>query len=147
MNLIDSINNDLISAMKSKNKIELNTLRSVKGAVQLEFINNKKAINDELILDVINKQIKMRNDSITEFKKANRQDLIDSYQQEINILNKYMPKLLSDEELNKIIDDVFVQINPTSLKDLGKIMKEIVPKVKNKCDMNKLNQLIKERLN
>ena len=98
--LKEQIKNDLISAMKEKDKVLLNTLRSVKGAVQLEVINNKKEETDELYLDVINKQIKMRNDSIEEFKKASRVDLVESYQQEVDILKKYMPTLLSDDELN-----------------------------------------------
>ena len=86
--LKETIKNDLVSAMKDKNKVLLNTLRSVKGAVQLEIINNKKEENDDLYLDVINKQIKMRNDSIEEFKNANRMDLVESYQQEVDILKK-----------------------------------------------------------
>lgn len=88
--LKETIKNDLISAMKEKNKVLLNTLRAVKGAVQLEVINNKKEEKDELYLDVINKQIKMRNDSIEEFKNANRMDLVESYQQEVDILKKYI---------------------------------------------------------
>ena len=90
--LKETIKNDLVSAMKDKNKVLLNTLRSVKGAVQLEIINNKKEENDDLYLDVINKQIKMRNDSIEEFKNANRMDLVESYQQEVDILKKYIKK-------------------------------------------------------
>lgn len=145
--LKEKIATDLIEAMKEKNKIKLNTLRSVKGAVQLEIINNKKVENDELYLDVIFKQIKLRNDSIIEFSKANRTDLISSYQNEINILKKYLPEQLTDLEIDNIIDEVFLKINPTSIKDLGLIMREITPKVKNRCDMKSLNDKIRERLN
>ena len=81
--MIEQLKKDLVQAMKDKDKDKLNTLRSVKGALQLEVINNKKEENDDLLLDVINKQIKMRKDSIEEFKKANRQDLIESYSNEI----------------------------------------------------------------
>ena len=145
--LKETIKNDLISAMKEKNKVLLNTLRAVKGAVQLEVINNKKEENDELYLDVINKQIKMRNDSIEEFKNANRIDLVESYQQEVDILKKYMPSMLSKDELNDIIDNVISSTKTESIKDFGNVMKEITPLVKNRCDMKELSSCIKERLN
>lgn len=145
--LKETIKNDLVSAMKDKNKVLLNTLRSVKGAVQLEIINNKKEENDDLYLEVINKQIKMRNDSIEEFKNANRMDLVESYQQEVDILKKYMPSLLSNDELNEIIDKVISSTGAENIKDFGKVMKEITPLVKNRCDMKELSNSIKERLN
>lgn len=145
--LKETIKNDLISAMKEKNKVLLNTLRAVKGAVQLEVINNKKEENDELYLDVINKQIKMRNDSIEEFKNANRIDLVESYQQEVDIIKKYMPSMLSEDELNDIIDNVISSTKAESIKDFGNVMKEITPLVKNRCDMKELSNSIKERLN
>ena len=147
MNLTEQFKKDIISAMKEKDKRKLDTLRSVKGAIQLEIINNRKEENDELLLDVISKQIKLRNDSIEEFKKGNRQDLIDSYQEEIDILKEYLPKQLSEEELNNIISQVFNKVNPLSIKDLGLIMKEITPLVRNRCDMKQLNEKIREKLN
>lgn len=145
--LKEKLQKDLLEAMKSKDKDTLNTLRSVKGAIQLEVINNKKEDNDDLVLDVITKQIKMRTESIKDFEKASRTDLINSYQKEIDILEKYMPEALSDDELNKIIDEVFEIVKPTSIKDLGKVMKEITPRVKNRCDMSKLNSILREKLN
>ena len=146
MTLIETLKQDLITAMKEKDKDKLNTLRSVKGALQLEIINNKKEENDELLLDVINKQIKMRNDSIEEFKKANREDLINSYQKEIDILNKYMPEMLSDEELESIINEAIVKTNAQNLKQMGLVMKEITPKIKNRCDMKEVSKRIKDLL-
>ena len=143
----EKLHEDLIKAMKEKDKETLNVLRSVKAAIQLEVINNKRTCCDDLILDVISKQIKMRKDSISEFTKASRQDLIDEYQKEIDILKKYLPEQLTEDELNKIIDDVFKKVNPSSIKDLGIIMKEITPLVKNKCDMKSLNERLRSRLN
>ena len=119
MSLVETLKQDLITAMKEKDKDKLNTLRSVKGALQLEIINNKKEESDELLLDVINKQIKMRNDSIEEFKKAGRDDLVNSYQNEIDILNNYMPSKLTDEELESIINDAIKKIGASQkVKDL-----------------------------
>ena len=143
----ERLHEDLIKAMKEKDKETLNVLRSVKAAIQLEVINKKRTCCDDLILDVISKQIKMRKDSISEFTKASRQDLVDEYQKEINILKKYLPEQLTEDELNKIIDDVFKKVNPSSIKDLGIIMKEITPLVKNRCDMKSLNERLRSRLN
>lgn len=146
MSLIDTLKQDLVNAMKEKNKLKLNTLRAVKGALQLEIINNKKEESDELLLDVINKQIKMRKDSIEEFKKANRQDLIDSYQEEIMVLENYMPKALSEEEVDSIIKGAIEKLGASSVKDMGSVMKEITPLVKNRCDMKEVSNKIRSIL-
>lgn len=145
--LFETINKDMIEAMKAKDKNSLSVLRSIKGALQLEKINNHKEMTDEVVIDVLSKQIKMRNDSIKEFEKASRNDLVEAYQQEIEILKKYMPKQMTEEELEEVISNVFVKINPTSIKELGLIMREITPLVKGKCDMSVVNTKIRERLN
>ena len=119
----------------------------VKGAIQLEKINLKRDLNDDEVVAVIAKQIKMRNDSVAEFTKANRTDLVEQYKKEIELLNKYMPEQLSEEEINKIIDEAFVKVNPTSSKDMGLIMREVSPKLKGRADMGKVNLIIKEKLN
>ena len=147
MTLSEKINNDMINYMKSKDSFALGVVRMVKGAIQLEKINLKRDLNDDEVIAVISKQIKMRNDSIAEFTKANRTDLIDQYKKEIELLNRYMPEQLSEDEINQIIDEAFVKINPTSSKDMGLIMREISPKLKGRADMGKVNSIIKERLN
>ena len=145
--LLEKFKNDLITAMKEKDKVKLNTLRSVKGAMQLEVINNKKEENDDLLLTVINKQIKMRNDSIEEFKKGSRDDLVKSYEEEIAILKEYMPDELSEEEIDKIIDDAISSTGSDNIKQMGLVMKEVTPKVKNRCDMKLVSNKIREKLN
>lgn len=146
MTLVEKINSDMITYMKNRDSFSLGVIRMVKGAIQLEKINKKRELNDDEVIAVISKQIKMRNDSIKEFEKANRTDLVEQNQKEIAILNTYMPEQLSDEEVNKIIDEAFVKLNPTSSKDMGIIMKEISPKVKGKADMGKVNSIIKDKL-
>lgn len=146
MALVEQLNQDMIQAMKEKNKEVLSVLRMVKGAMQLEHINHKKELNDELAIDVISREIKTRNESIREFAKGNRQDLIDATQKEIDILKTYLPEQLSEDELNQIIDEVFETIQPTGPSDMGKVMKEITTKVKGKCDMSVVSNKIKEKL-
>ena len=143
----EQILNDLMAAMKSQDKEKLLVIRSVKSAMQLEEINLKRNLNDDEVIGVITKQIKTRKDSIVEFEKGNRQDLIDATKKEIEILQAYLPEQLTEEELNKIIDDVFTKVNPTSPKDMGKIMSTITPLVKGKADMKEVSNKIKERLN
>ena len=132
--------------MKSKDSFSLGVIRMVKGAIQLEKINKKRDLTDDEVITVISKQIKMRNDSINEFTKANREDLIEQNKKEIALLSTYMPAQLSELEINKIIDDAFNTVNPTSSKDMGLIMKEVSPKLKGKADMGKVNNIIKDRL-
>lgn len=145
MTLLEQLNKDMVVSMKNKDSFSLGVIRMAKGAIQLESINKKKDLTDEDVVAVISKQIKMRNDSITEFTKAGRTDLVEQNQKEIEILNKYMPEQLSLEEVNKIIEDAFNKLNPTS-KDMGLIMKEVSPKLKGKADMSKVNAIIKEKL-
>lgn len=147
MTLLDTINNDMKNYMKEKDSFSLGVVRMVKGAIQLESINKKKELTDEEIISVISKQIKMRKDSIVEFEKGNRQDLVEQNKKEIEILNKYMPEQLSMEEINKIIDETFLLIKPTSSKEQGLIMKEITPKLKGRADMSLVSGIIKDRLN
>ena len=147
MNLNDRIMNDLKESMKNKDSFKLSVIRMLKGAIQLEKINKKRDLTDEEVIDVISKQIKLRKDSINEFTKAGRNDLVENTQKEVEILNEYMPEQLSSEEVNKIIDEAFAKVNPTSQKDMGLIMKEVTPKVKGKADMGEVSRIIKEKLN
>ena len=145
MTLLEQLNSDMIASMKNKDSFTLGVIRMAKGAIQLEAINKKKELTDEEVVSVISKQIKIRNDSIIEFTKANRNDLVEQNKKEIEVLSKYMPEQLSEEEVNKIIDEAFEKLNPTS-KDMGLIMKEVSPKLKGKADMGKVNAIIKSKL-
>lgn len=146
MDLLEKFNKDMVTAMKEQDKERLTVLRMVKGAMQLEHINNKKELNEELLIDCVGKQIKMRNDSISEFEKAGRTDLADKTKSEVTILNDYLPKQLTLEEVIAIIDEAFQKVNPTSGKDMGLIMREVTPQLKGKTDMKKVSELIKNKL-
>jgi hypothetical protein len=146
MTKIDDLQKEILEAMKAKDTLKLNVLKMVKGAIQLEKINNGRELNDELFIDVVVKQIKERNESIEEFKKGNRQDLVDKTQAEVDILNTYLPEQLSEEETDKIIDEIFDIVKPTSQKDMGAIMKEATAKLKGKADMKMVSTKIKEKL-
>lgn len=144
--MVEKLKQDMIEAMKQKDKERLIVIRMVKAALDKERIDKKVEINDDLLIDVVNKQIKMRNDSITEFKKANRMDLVEKNMFELDVLKKYLPEQLSEQEVEKIIDEIFDMVKPTSQKDMGKVMKEVTPKLKGKADMKFVSELIKEKL-
>ena len=110
-------------------------------------MNKKKELTDDEIVSIIAKQIKTRKESIVEFEKGNRQDLIEKTKEEIKILEEYMPEQMGEEEVNKVIDEVFAQLNPTGPSDMGKIMGAISPILKGKADLGLVNKLIREKLN
>ena len=142
----DRVLKDIMAAMKSQDKEKLSVLRMVKGAMQLEEINKKKELDDTEMTALISKQIKTRKESIVEFEKGNRQDLIDQANAEIAILNEYMPEQLSDEEVEKIIDEAIAEVNPSGPSDMGKIMKIVSPKLTGKADMSTVSKLVKEKM-
>ncbi len=144
--MLEKISKDLIEALKSKDTLRLSTLRMLKGAVDFERINKKIVLSDDDIVVVIGKQIKTRKESIEEFKKGNRNDLVDQTQKEIDILNEYMPEALSEDEINKIIEDTIKTLNASSIKDMGNVMKEVSVKLKGKADMSIVSNIIKNKL-
>lgn len=145
--MVEKLDKDMIEAMKSKDKDKLTVIRMVKASLKQEQIDHKKEINDDLLIDVVNRQIKMRKDSISEFEKGNRTDLIEKTQAEIDVLMNYLPEQLSSEEANKIIDEIFAEVNPTGPKDMGKVMQQATAKLKGKADMKEVSTIIRERLN
>ena len=142
----EKLQKELIDAMKAHDKKKIDVIKLVKASIQNEEINLKKELSDDEVLSIITKQVKMRSDAIKEFEKANRNDLIDAYNEEINILSEYLPKALSEEEAIKIIDDAFSIVDPKGPSDMGKIMKEVSPKLKNRFDMGKASSIIKNKL-
>ena len=146
MSLVEQLKKDMVEAMKEKDKDRLTVIRMVKAALDKERIDKKVEVNDELLIDVVNKQIKMRNDSLDEFTKAERDDLVEKTNAELVILKKYLPEQLSDDEVMNIIDEAISSLNATTMKDMGNVMKEVNPKVKGRTDMKKVSEIIKSKL-
>lgn len=148
--LYETISNDMKEAMKAHGKDSLNTIRLLKSAIDMYLVNNKMERNscsDEIVIDIVSKQVKTHKESIEEFKKGNRQDLVDKLLKEIDLLSKYLPKQLTEEEINSEIDKVFDKVKPTSMKDMGLIMKELTPIFKGKADMKTVNEIVRSKLN
>lgn len=146
--MIDKINSDIVLAMKSKDTLKLATLRMLKGAIDLERINKKlDKVSDEDIVSIISKQIKTRKESIAEFEKGNRQDLVNKTNEEISVLSAYMPKMMTIDEISVFVDDAINEVNATSIKDMGSVMKILSSKLKGKADMSLVSTIIKGKLN
>ena len=144
--MYDSIKSEIVKAMKEHNKERLNVLRMVKASVDLEHIDKKVEINDELVLSVVLKQVKMREDSIEQYSKTSRSDLVEKETMELNILKEFLPKPLTDSEVDELISEAIDEIKPEGMKDMGKVMGYLSPKVKGRTDQKALSIKIKDRL-
>lgn len=141
----ERIANDLKAAMKNGDKFRLSVLRMLKSALQLEAISKKHELSDDEVMSVIKKQVKTRRDAIGEFQKYDKAEEVVKLEQEIEILNAYLPEEMSEEEIAKVIDEVFADLKPSSMKDMGLVMKELNAKLTN-ADMSLVSKLVKERL-
>lgn len=146
MSLNERIANDMKEAMKSQNKFSLSVLRMLKSALQLEGIQLKKELTDEEIMVVIKRNVKQRKDSMEEFKKFGKTEEVENLEKEIELLKKYLPEELSEEQIEEAIDQVFEELKPQSIKDMGHIMKELTSKIGNQADMGVVSSKVKVRL-
>ena len=138
---------DLKTAMKNRDKETLAVIRMVKGAIQMEELNAKRELTDEEVITVISKQIKTRKESIAEFVKGKREDLVQKTEAEIKILEKYLPAQLTKEEVLDMIDKAIDEVKPESMKDMGKLMQILKPKLTGRYDMSEVSKIIKEKIN
>ncbi len=144
--MLEKLKQDMIESMKNKDKERLSVIRGIKAATDKEHIDKKREITDELIIEVVSHQVKLLNDSIEEFKKGNRDDLVEKAKNELNVLKEYLPEPLSEDEVNKIIENIFEKIKPESMRDMGKVMSEVTPLVKGRFDMSEVSNKIKNKL-
>ncbi|MDD3227219.1 MAG: GatB/YqeY domain-containing protein [Tissierellia bacterium] len=142
MPLKEKLMEDLKQSMKSKNKVKKNTVTMVRAAIKQREVDERIELSDPEIVDIIAKQIKQKKDSISDFEKGNRQDLIDLTNEEIQILLEYLPPQLSDEALDLIVKEAIESTGAQSKKDMGKLMAFIMPKVKGKADGKHVNQIV-----
>jgi len=145
MNLLDQIKNDLITAQKSKNELVLATLRLLLSSVKNREIEVKKPLSTEEIVSVIRKEVKMRSDAFDAFSKAGRTELAEKEASESQVLQKYLPVEMSDEEIKIIIRSVIDNMG-TSTGDFGKVMGQVMSKVGQKANGQRVSELVKEML-
>jgi len=144
--LLDRLNDDMKQALKNKEKDRLTVIRMVKAAIQNEAINNRKDLSEEEEIQILMREVKQRKESLQEFNRANREDLVEKVENELDILSVYLPEQLSDGELEKIIIETIQELGALSKKDIGKVMKAVMPKIKGKADGSKVNKLVMNHL-
>jgi hypothetical protein len=144
--LLSDIKNDLKQAMLDKNNFVRDTLRLFIAEVQRFEIDNKEEVDDGKALQIINKMIKQRNDSISQFRDGGRDDLADKEQSEVDILSKYKPEQLSEEVVVAKVKDVIAETNATSMADIGKVMGILKTTLAGKADMGMVSNVVKNEL-
>jgi uncharacterized protein YqeY len=144
--LLYSIQEEVKTALKSGEKFRASTLRLIVSALKLEEKNKAKALTDNEALEILTKMIKQRKDSISQFEIANRMELAQKEKDEIEIIQNYLPEQLSEEELSVLINEVIKEINAESIKDMGKVMGILKPKITGKADAGIASGLVKKLL-
>ena len=146
MSLKDRILQDVKDAMRAKDKPRLATLRLITAAIKQIEVDKRIELDDEQLLSVLDKMCKQRRESITQFEKAGRDDLIAQEVSELDIIQTYLPEQLSDTEIAGLIDAAMTATGASSIKDMGKVMGQLKPKLQGRADMGAVSAMIKNKL-
>lgn len=146
MSLKEQLTADMKEAMKNKEKERLAVIRMVRGAIRQQEIDGQKELDEEDVIAVISKEVKMRRDSIEEFQKGGREDLVEKTQAEIDVLLPYLPAQLSEDEVRELVKAAVEQTGAATPKDMGKVMGVLMPKVKGRADGKMVNTIVKSFL-
>lgn len=146
MSIVERLNQDMKDAMKAKDTLKLSVIRMLKASLKNEEISKGRPLSEDEELHVLTRELKQRRDSLAEFEKAGREDLIEKTRAEIEIVKSYLPAELSEDELRAIIREAIERVGASSKRDMGKVMSEVMPKVKGRADGKRVNQLVSEML-
>jgi len=139
--MLKKIEKELKKAQKEKNEIKISSLRMLKADIHNKAIQKKEELKDEEIVKVIQKQVRQHKESIEQFTKGNRDDLVDKEKKELAILETFLPKSLSDDELQKIVKRVIEETKATSKKEMGKVIKEVIARAKGSADGKRVSEI------
>lgn len=143
----DKLQDDWKVALKTKDKFTANVISTAKSAILLVEKTDNRKLEDDEVISILAKEIKQRRESMLEFEKGNRQDLVDQCKAEIEILLKYLPQQLGEEEIRQIVKESAEELGANSIKDMGKVMSAVKPKVVGRADGKLVSQIVKEYLN
>ena len=146
MSLKTQINEDLIKSMKAKESFNVKILRGINAAIKQVEVDTKKEVGEEQALTILQKQIKQRKESLSIYKENNRKDLADIEEQELVILEAYLPKQIDEETLTLIIKSTIDSLEATSMKDMGKVMKALKEDIAGKADPSEVSAIVKRQL-
>lgn len=146
MSLEKKLMEDLKTSMKNKDTIRKNTITLVRAAIKQIEVDERREVSQDEIMEIISKQLKEKRLAIEDFEKGNRQDLIDLTNKEMDILLEYLPKQLTEEEVELIVEETIAEVGASSMKDIGLMMKSVMPKVKGRTDGNIVSKIVKNKL-
>ena len=146
MSLLTQIQDDVKTAMRAKDKERLAALRLITAAIKQKEVDERVEVDDAGALAILEKMIKQRKDSIEQFAKANRDDLIAKEQFELDIIQAYMPEQMSEAKISALVDEAVAASGAQGMKDMGKVMGQLKPKIAGKADMGLVSQLVKAKL-
>ncbi len=132
--------------MRAKQRVRLGVIRLVNAAIKQKEVDERIELTDEQVLEVLTKMVKQRRESISQFESANRQDLADIEHAEVAIIQEFLPDALSEAEISTILDEVFSETGASSMKDMGKVMAALKPRLQGRADMGQVSAHIKKRL-
>ena len=147
MTLKEQLDADFKTAMKEKNALQKNTISFVRAAILQYEKDNRQDADDETVVKILTKQVKMRKDALSDFEKAGRTDLYDSYNEEISVLNKYLPEQMSEDDITTVVRDTMNELGiDGGMQNMGKVMGAVMPKVKGKADGSLVKKVVSETL-
>lgn len=147
MSLAERLNNDMKQAMKNQDKFKLSVIRMIRSSIKNAEIDQRRELSEEEVLDIINRELKQRKDSLHEFQKAGRDDLVEQSQKEIEVIHEYLPAQLTEEEVKAIVQQTIQEVGASSKAEMGKVMGALMPKVKGRADGKLVNQIVQQSLN
>jgi len=146
MNLSERLNDDMKQAMKNQDKFRLTTIRMIRSSIKNAEIDLKRSLEDSEVLDILSREIKQRKDSLQEFNKAGRDDLVKDVAAEIDIIGVYLPEQLTEEEIKSIVLQTIQETGASSKAEMGKVMSALMPKVKGRADGKLVNTIVQQSL-
>ena len=146
MSVLDQLNQDMKTAMKAKDRESLTTIRMIKSTIQNEEIAKGRDLTADEELTILAREKKQRLESLEEFKKADRADLVEKLEIELKIVDQYLPEQLSDDEVRVIVQETIDEVGAESMKDMGTVMSAVMPKVQGRADGGQINGLVRELL-
>lgn len=146
MSIKEKLTEDFKTSMRNKDTIRKNTITMVRAAIKQREVDERIQLEDKEIIDIISKQLKEKKNAIEDFKKGERQDLVELTQKEIDILLEYLPKQLTEEEIEKIVIETIDEVGAKTMKDMGLVMKSVMPKVKGRADGSMVSKIVKKHI-
>jgi uncharacterized protein YqeY len=146
MSLSERLNEDMKQAMRNQEKFRLSVIRMVRSSIKNVEIDLRRSLDDNEVLDILNRELKQRKDSLQDFEKAGRDDLVDALKVELEIIAEYMPTQLTEEEITVIVKQTIQETGASTKADMGKVMGALMPKVKGRSDGKLVNQVVQQHL-